>query len=45
METAELIVLSKPSGVSCFPFRKDPTRPSMLDQLLREHPMQNQDWY
>ena len=44
METTGLIVLSKPSGVSCFPYRKDPSKHSMLDLLLRDHPMQRQEW-
>ena len=36
----DLIVLNKLSGVSCFPYRKDPTRMSMLDTLYQKHPEQ-----
>lgn len=40
-----LIVLNKYAGWSCFPYRKDPTRPSMLQFLLERYPEQNTvDW-
>ena len=41
----DLIVLNKLSGVSCFPYRKDPTRRSMLDYLYDQYPeQQNINW-
>jgi len=44
VETSRVIILSKPSGVSCFPYRKDPSRVSMLEIMLAERSEQQQDW-
>ena len=30
--------------MSCFPYRKDPSKGSMLEQLLLQYPTQYQDW-
>ena len=41
----QLIVLNKPAGWSCFPHRNDPSKPSMFEYLLNEHPEQARiDW-
>ena len=44
MDTEPPIVLCKRSGVSCFPFRKDPTRACMLTELLLEFSQQQLAW-
>ena len=44
MDAESPIVLCKRSGVSCFPFRKDPTRNCMLTELLTQFPQQESSW-
>ena len=44
MDTEPPIVLCKRSGVSCFPFRQDPTRACMLTELLLDFPQQQLAW-
>jgi len=44
MDTGSPIVLCKRSGVSCFPFRKDPTRDCMLTELQIQFPDHQRSW-
>ena len=38
------IVWNKPSGISCFPYRKDPSRRCVLQDLYEQFPEQKGEW-
>ncbi len=44
MAIKSLLTVAKPSGMSCFPYRKDPSQPCVLDEILATFPAQKQDW-